>query len=56
MLWLLIALLVSLAAMLIAAAGMAHSIRAQRRRNRSRLSGADAAPGTAEETDAETEL
>ena len=54
--WLLIALLVSLAAMLIAAAGMMLHIWAQRRRSRSKLSGAHAASGTAEETDVETEL
>jgi len=57
MLWLLIALLVSLAAMLIAAAGGALHIWVQRARNRSRLSaGADAVPDTAEETDVETKL
>jgi uncharacterized membrane protein len=55
--WLLIALLVSLAAMLIAAAGMAHYIRAQRTRSRTRPSSdADAALGIAEEADVETEL
>ena len=54
--WLLIALLISLAAMLIAAAGVVLHIRGQRRRSRSGLSGADAAPGSAEETDVETEL
>jgi hypothetical protein len=55
--WLLIALLVSLAALLFAAAGVAHHIWAQRKRGRSRPSaGADAAPGTAEEADIETEL
>jgi uncharacterized iron-regulated membrane protein len=55
--WLVIAFLVSLAVLLIAAAGVAHYIWAQRRRSRSRPSaGADAAPGTAEETDVETEL
>jgi len=58
--WLLIALLVSLAALLIAAAGMAIHILVQRARLRSRPStGAgklpDSAPGSAEETDSETE-
>jgi uncharacterized membrane protein len=55
--WLLIAFLVSLAVLLIAAAGVAHYIWAQSRRGRSRPSaGADAAPGTAEESDVETDL
>lgn len=55
--WLLIALLVSLTALLIAAAGVAHHIWAQRKRGRSRPSaGTDASPGTAEETEVETEL
>jgi hypothetical protein len=50
-------LLVSLAALLIAAAGVAHHIWAQRRRNRSMPSaGTGAATGPAEETDIETEL
>ncbi|MGO9318771.1 MAG: hypothetical protein ACLPXT_04980 [Terracidiphilus sp.] len=55
--WLLLVLLVSLAALLIAAAGVAHHIWAQRRRSRLKHSaGAGAAPDSAEETDIETEL
>jgi uncharacterized iron-regulated membrane protein len=55
--WLLLVLLVSLAALLIAAAGVAHYIWAQRRRSRHKPSaGAGAAPDSAEETDIETEL
>jgi uncharacterized iron-regulated membrane protein len=55
--WLLLVLLVSLAALLIAVAGVAHYIWAQRRRSRLRPSeGAGAAPDSAEETDIETEL
>jgi hypothetical protein len=53
--WLLLVLLVSFAAMLIAAAGCALHILAQRARSRSRTSqGAKAASGPAEETDTET--
>jgi uncharacterized membrane protein len=55
--WLLLVLLVSLAALLIAAVGGALHIWAQRRRSRSRtLAGNGAAPDPAEETDTETEL
>jgi uncharacterized iron-regulated membrane protein len=55
--WLLLVLLVSLAAMLIAAAGGALHIWAQRRRSRFRPSaGTGAVPDPAEETDIETEL
>jgi hypothetical protein len=55
--WLLLVLLVSLAALLIAAAGVAHHVWAQRRRSRLRTSeGTGAAPDSAEETDTETEL
>jgi hypothetical protein len=55
--WLLMVLLVSLAAMLIAAAGGALHIWAQHRRSRSKTSsGTGAVPGPAEETDIETEL
>jgi|CZKF01.1.fsa_nt_gi uncharacterized iron-regulated membrane protein len=54
--WLLLVLLVSLAALLIAVAGVVHFIWAQRRRSRSRTSpGADAASGPAEENDTEAE-
>ena len=55
--WLLIVLLVSLVAMLIAAAGMTLHIWLQRARQRSRSSaGAAKTPDTAEESDQETEL
>jgi hypothetical protein len=55
--WLLFVLLVSLAGLLIAAAGGAIHIWAQRKRSRLRPSaGAGEAPGSAEETDTETEL
>jgi hypothetical protein len=55
--WLLLVLLVSLATLLIAAAGLAHYVWAQRRRSRLRpTKGAGAAPDSAEETDIETEL
>jgi uncharacterized membrane protein len=55
--WLLLVLLISLAALLIAAAGGALHIWVQRRRSRSGHSAsAGAAPGAAEETDVETEL
>jgi len=55
--WLMIALLVSLAAMLIAAAGGALHIWVQHRQSRSRPpAGTGAAPDPAEETDTETEL
>ena len=55
--WLLMVLLVSLAGLLIAAAGVAYHICTQRRRNRSRLSaGTGAVLGPTEETDIETEL
>jgi hypothetical protein len=59
--WLFIALLVSLAALLIAAAGMTLHIWVQRTRHRSKPStGAgklpDSPPGPAEETDVETEI
>ncbi|HEY1208315.1 MAG TPA: hypothetical protein VGE85_02995 [Terracidiphilus sp.] len=53
--WLLMVLLVSLAALLIAAAGVTHYIWSRRRRNRSKPSaGAGAATGPADETDIET--
>jgi hypothetical protein len=53
--WLLLVLLVSFAAMLIAAAGGALHILAQRARSRSRTSpGTKAASGPAKETDTET--
>jgi len=53
--WLLLVLLVSFAAMLIAAAGGAIHILAQRARSRSKPSpGAKAASGPVEETDSET--
>jgi len=55
--WLLIVLLVSLAALLIAAAGMTLHIWVQRARLRSRPpKGAGPAPDPAEETDQETEI
>jgi uncharacterized membrane protein len=55
--WLLLVLLVSLVAMLIAAVGGALHIWIQRRRSRSKPSaGAKAASGPAEETDTETEV
>jgi hypothetical protein len=55
--WLLLVLLVSLAALLIAAVGGALHIRVQRAQSRSRtLPGSDAASGPAEETDNETEV
>jgi hypothetical protein len=55
--WLLIALLVSLAALLIAAAGMTIHVWVQRARLRSKASaGAGPAPDPAEETDQETEI
>jgi uncharacterized membrane protein len=55
--WLLLVLLISLAALLIAAAGGAHYIWALRRRSRSGHSArTSAAPGTAEDTDEDTEL
>jgi hypothetical protein len=55
--WLLMVLLVSLAALLIAAAGVAHHIWTQRARSRAMPSaGSGAVPGLAEETDIETEL
>jgi hypothetical protein len=58
--WLLIVLLVSLAALLIAAAGMARHIWLQRARIRSKPSAdagqvLDSSPGTADETNAGTE-
>jgi hypothetical protein len=54
--WLLLVLLVSFAAMLIAAIGGALHVLAQRARGRSKPSaGVDAASGSAEETDTETE-
>jgi len=54
--WLLIALLVSLAALLIAAAGMTLHIWVQRARLRSKPSaGAGKTSGSADETDVETE-
>jgi Flp pilus assembly protein TadB len=53
--WLLMVLLVSLAALLIAAAGVTHYVWAQRRRNRNKPSaGAGTATGPADETDIET--
>jgi len=55
--WLLLVLLVSLAAMLIAAFGGALHIWIQRRRSRSKPSaGTGTASGPAEETDTETEV
>jgi flagellar basal body-associated protein FliL len=55
--WLLLILLVSLAAMLIAAAGGALHIMIQRARSRSKPSaGTDATSGPAEESDTETEV
>jgi hypothetical protein len=55
--WLLIVLLVSLAALLIAAAGMTLHIWVQRARLRSRPpEGAGTAPDPAEEADQETEV
>ena len=59
--WLLIALLVSLAALLIAAAGMTLHIWVQRARLRSKLSSGagkelDSPSGPAEDTDVETEI
>jgi hypothetical protein len=55
--WLLLVLLVSFAAMLIAAVGGALHVLAQRARGRSRTSpGAKPASGSAEETDTETEV
>ena len=55
--WLLIALLVSLAALLIAGAGMMLHVWVQRSRSRSkRAAGAAEASGQAEETDQETEI
>jgi hypothetical protein len=51
MLWLMIALLVSLVALLVASAGLAHHIW-QERRKRSRMS---LIPGRAEDLDIETE-
>jgi hypothetical protein len=59
--WLMIALLASLTALLIAAAGLARSVGRQRRRSRSkpsaRVNGSDPPlPGQVEETDAETEI
>ncbi|MGD0801971.1 MAG: hypothetical protein ABR906_11705 [Terracidiphilus sp.] len=55
--WLLIALLVSLVALLIAAAGGARYIWMQRARRRSKPSaGAIATPGQAEESDSDTEI
>jgi hypothetical protein len=59
--WLLIALLVSLAALLIAVAGVALHIRLQRARIRSLGSAPsaqelDSAPGQPEETEIETEI
>jgi len=59
--WLLIALLVSLAALLIAAAGMTFHIWVQRARLRSKPSASagklpDSRSGTTEENDGETEI
>ncbi|HME57366.1 MAG TPA: hypothetical protein VKF63_03445 [Terracidiphilus sp.] len=55
--WLLMVLLVSLAALLIAAAGVAHYIWSRRKRSRSKPSAGDGATtGPADETDIETEL
>jgi uncharacterized iron-regulated membrane protein len=59
--WLMIALLVSLTALLIAAAGLARFIWRQRRRSRAKPSAPAQGdglpvPGQVEETDAETEI
>jgi uncharacterized membrane protein len=59
--WLLIALLVSLAALLMAAAGVVRHIQLQRTRSLSKPPAdagqtPDAAPGPAEEADQETEI